>query len=89
MIKNEINNKNDLIVEVENVFNNIDFISPYKLHSIINLFVENPMKPQMMYNYVRNNLIPTKLNSTGKIEVTKIDSINFVVKFVSNRNKLN
>ncbi len=87
--KVEINSKEELEMKVIEVFDSIDFISPYKLHSVVNLFVDDKIKPQMMYNYVRNNLIKVTKNSTDKIEVSKEEGIRFVVKFVSNRNKLN
>tara|TARA_R110000868_G_C10611612_1_gene741435 strand:+ start:100 stop:336 length:237 start_codon:yes stop_codon:yes gene_type:complete len=48
-----------------------DFVSPYKLSKILSKVVGKNLPPQMMYNYVKKNIIASEINSTGKIEISK------------------
>lgn len=81
------NSKVDEIVEeVEEKFMSVeDFISPYKLANLLSsFFSDKVIKPQMMYNYAKNNLLPTSLSSTQKMQVSKDVAIQFCIKYVSN-----
>jgi hypothetical protein len=64
-------------------------VSPYRLASVLNELGTKNVKPQMMYNYVKNNLIPTRRNALGHIEVSAEDAQVFVVKFITRQSESN
>jgi hypothetical protein len=55
-------------------------LSPYRLVKVWNELSGEERPTQLGYNYVKNGLIPTSLNSTGKKEVSRSDAIEFLVK---------
>jgi hypothetical protein len=59
-------------------------LTPYAVHKLVNAALAEqglpPVKPQMIYNYVRNNLIPA---NHGRI--TQADAEKWVAKYVSRR----
>jgi hypothetical protein len=59
-------------------------LTPYAVHKLVNVRLKeeglNEVKPQMVYNYVKNNLIPS---AHGRI--TQSDAEAWVEKYVSRK----
>jgi len=62
----------------------IKWLTPYQVHKLANVVLRSEglteIKPQMVYNYVKNNLIPA---TNGRITKTNADK--WVAKYVANR----
>ena len=62
----------------------IVILTPYAVHKLVNVALKEEglteVKPQMVYNYVKNNLIPSK---DGRI--TQTDAEAWVTKYVANK----
>lgn len=54
--------------------------SPYQFAKVWSLAVGRAIRPQMAYNYVKNNLIPAHRNSLGHLVIVKVDAEAFLVK---------
>lgn len=57
-------------------------ISPYGLHKVLGSLGYN-VRPQMMYNYAKNGLFPTRRNPTNHIVVDRENAIEFLAKYVT------
>jgi hypothetical protein len=63
-------------------------LTPYGLSKKVNevlteLEIKN-IPSQMMYNYVKNNLIPS-FTKDGKVQIRKADAVAFLVKYISKK----
>jgi hypothetical protein len=62
----------------------VELLTPYAVSKLVNTELETlglpPVKPQMVYNYVRNNLIPASNN-----RITKSDAEAWVTKYVARK----
>lgn len=62
-----------------------EFVTPYMIHKMLKSCGID-RKPQQMYTYVRNNLIPSEVVGTQRL-VKLEDAEAFVVKFVAKHSK--
>ena len=60
-----------------------DFVSGYKLAKYVEMFSNRTkVNPQQVYNYMKNNLIPTTLHE-GRLMVSKVDAETWLKKYCS------
>jgi hypothetical protein len=59
-----------------------DFVTPYEISKMLKEKFGIERKPQMLYNYVRNNLIPSEIFETQRL-VRKTDAIAWCEKFAA------
>lgn len=55
-------------------------LTGYELAKTLNLMFDTNIPPQMMYNYIRNNLIAV-INVNGKKVITKDEAAKFLTKY--------
>lgn len=88
MINSEVIISEEVAKEVSDRFEfETNFISPYRLASILSSLVGYKINPQMMYNYKKNNMLVCSYSSTQKLQVAKDDAIQFCAKFVERNRK--
>ncbi len=59
----------------------IKFVSPYKLGKLLNV------RPQMIYNYIRNGYIVSTEGDTGKKRISQKEAIRFSTKYLTKKEK--
>lgn len=62
-----------------------DFVTPYEISKMLKENYGVERKPQMLYNYVRNNLIASEIFETQRL-VRKEVAVAFCEKFVAKLN---
>lgn len=73
----------ELVVEVfEKLFPNRTWLTAYEVSKALNEASGKNTPPQMMYNYIRQNLIPVSVVE-GKKRVQLNDAIAFVTKYTT------
>ena len=63
-------------------FNQVSEYSPYVVAKKISKLVRRTVKPQMIYQYVRKNYIPSSVNVTNHLVVRKDDAAAFAVRYI-------
>ena len=53
----------------------LKFISPYQLGKLVNV------RPQMVYNYIRNGYIQATTGDTGKLRISQKEAARWVTKY--------
>lgn len=57
-------------------------VSPYRLAKIVSVIGGHEVRPQMLYNYVKNGMLKVETNQLGHKEVTKFEARAFARKFI-------
>ncbi len=57
----------------------VKYISPYRLGILMNV------RPQMIYNYIRNGYISATKSDTDKLRISQSEAIRFATKYLSKK----
>lgn len=71
--------------EIMTAFDGDEF-SPYTVGKTLNRLIGN-LPPQMVYNYISTEKLPTRRGNTGKLYLTRDDVEQFVTKVTDSRAK--
>ena len=83
-MNNTVDNTTTLQTKVEDAVKS-EFVSPYQLIKILNEVGEFNLPTQMGYNYTKKGLIKTSKNTTGKLQVSKTDAVEWIVKYITKK----
>lgn len=64
----------------DTTFELADEYSPYQFAKVWSAVVGRSIRPQMAYNYVKNNLIPAHRNTLGHLVIVKADAEAFLIR---------
>jgi hypothetical protein len=72
---------NDKMTKAEELLKDVEWISPYKLASIVSSVVGKHVREQMIYNYCKKGYIKSSRNDLQKLQISKNDALKFVEKY--------
>jgi predicted site-specific integrase-resolvase len=72
----------ETINKIESALEGKTFLSPYQLAKVCSDLTGRLVRPQMLYSYVKQGLIPSQKNEVGKIVVSAEDAKVWLGKFV-------
>lgn len=75
-------NESELHDLIEEIMNDVDGLSPYRLSKVCSELVKYEVLPQVIYSYCRQGFIKFTMNSLNHKEVSHDECVRFLKKYV-------